>query len=37
MIPLPLAAGSQVPLLQIVADDDRVLLESPETEWYRIL
>ena len=37
MFPVPLIESPQATLLHIVADDDRVLLESPDTEWYRIL
>jgi hypothetical protein len=29
--------GSQIPLIQIIETDDRILLNSPDTEWYRIL
>jgi len=37
MFPIPLIESSQLPLIQLVADDHRVLLESPDAEWYRIL
>jgi hypothetical protein len=37
MLPLPRAQGPQSSLIQIVADDDRVLLESPQADWYRVL
>jgi hypothetical protein len=36
MLPLPRAQGPQATLIEIVADDDRVLRESPDAEWYRI-